>query len=116
MPFIVIYRHEVRHCINILYYVVIIVMKESNSKQISKEKIKHINGNEKGSHDMLQSSHGKLFTLVGLLVEPSKYILKPKGSIESSPYIRYPPTTVTSVSPLYHLPHWLLFWKYAEDQ
>ena len=42
----------------------------------------------------------KMFTVVGLLVELSTYIEKPKGYIEASLSIRRPSVTVTYNSPV----------------
>ena len=69
-------------------YVVIIVMKESNRKQVWNGNIKHVNGDEQGSQDVLQSIHGQFFTLLGLLVKHITSILRPKGSFETYHYIR----------------------------
>ena len=42
----------------------------------------------------------QLFTVLGILVELSKTIAKPKGYLEASPSIRQPYITVTSNSPV----------------
>ena len=67
--------------------VFIIVMNKANSKQIWKDKSKHVNFDERGSQDMLQSNHSQLFTLLGILVEPSTTI-ETKLYLEESPSSR----------------------------
>ena len=49
-------------------------MNKENIKQIWKDKSKHVNFDELGSQDTLQINHGQLFTVLGLLVEPSTAI------------------------------------------
>ena len=62
--------------------------KEENRKQILNNKSKHVNCDEQRSQDVLQSSHGQCFTVVGLIFEPSTAIVKPKVSLDTYPSIR----------------------------
>ena len=50
-----------------------------------------------------------LSTIVHLLVEPIKYLAKPKSSIEESLYIRQPPWTVTYSNPVISPPLYSFF-------
>ena len=58
-------------------------MNEANSKQIWNNKSKDANCDERGSQDDFQNSHDQLFTVLGLIVELSTAIVKPKGSLEA---------------------------------
>ena len=82
------YNHEIFNYSKLIDYAVTVVMNRSNCKQIGNDKSKHINGDERGSQDALQISHGQNFTLVCFIVEPSTDIYKPKGSLEAYPSIR----------------------------
>ena len=73
-------RHESNHCSKIPNQKVNIVMSRANSQQAWNDKSKHVNGDERGSQDALQSSHSQLFTVVGLIVEPITSIEKKRFS------------------------------------
>ena len=99
MAFIQLYRHERHHCSNLIAYAVIIVTNQTAIKYgTTRANMSRVTN--KGVMMRCKAVTANLLTVVGLPVEPSTAIAKPKGYLDASLSIRQPPRTVTSSNPV----------------